>query len=131
MGELTAFVDELRVERPDTFSEHPKAKLLSRILSLILDEIPQDPNAAEYQLGNTLGPLHRHWRRAKFLGRFRLFYRFSSVHRVIIYAWINDENTLRKAGSRTDPYMVFNKRLKDGNPPNDWDDLFRTAGQKT
>ena len=52
------------------------------------------------QLGNTLGPEHRHWRRAKFLGRFRLFFRYSSKDRVIIYAWVNDQNTLLKAGGR-------------------------------
>jgi toxin YhaV len=122
---LTEAVEELKNDRPASYSSHPKAKLLKRIMDLILDEIPRDPNAIEYQLGNTLGPAHRHWRRAKFLGRFRLFYRFSSVHRAIVYAWVNDESTLRKAGSRTDPYAIFNKRLREGNPPDDWDDLFR------
>jgi toxin YhaV len=107
---------------------HPKAKLLKRILELILAEIPRDPNAVEYQLGNTLGPVHRHWRRAKFLGRFRLFYRFSSVHKAIIYAWVNDENTLRKAGSKRDPYLIFSRRLPGGDPPDDWDDLLQKAG---
>src|SRR5207245_681355 len=88
-------------------------------------------NAVEFQLVNTLGPLHRHWRRAKFLGRFRLFFRFSSAHKAIIYAWVNDENTLRKAGARNDPYAIFNKRLKDGTPPDDWDDLVRGSARKT
>jgi toxin YhaV len=121
---LIDVVEELRKEKPESYASHPKAKLLKRILDLILVEIPRDPNAIEYQLGNSLGPTHRHWRRAKFLGRFRLFYRFSSLHRAIVYAWVNDESTLRKAGSRTDPYAIFNKRLRDGNPPDDWDDLF-------
>jgi toxin YhaV len=120
-------VQELKEKRPKSYPSHPKTKLLKRILDLILDEIPRDPNAVEFQLGNTLGPAHRHWRRAKFLGRFRLFYRFSSVHKAIIYAWVNDEATLRKAGSRTDPYRIFNQRLRDGNPPDDWDDLFRKS----
>ena len=30
---------------------------------------------------------------------------------------MNDENTLRKAGSRTDPYAVFRAMLNAGNPP--------------
>ena len=106
---------------------HPKAKLLRRVLELVLDEIPRDPNAGQFQLGNTLGPTHRHWRRARFLGRFRLFFRFSTAHKAIVYAWVNDETTLRKAGSRTDPYAIFNQRLKDGHPPDDWEDLFRRA----
>ena len=114
-------------KKPHTYASHPKAKLLKRISDLILDEIPRDPNATEFQLGNTLGAGHRHWRRAKFLGRFRLFYRFSSAHKAIIYAWVNDEATLRKAGSPTDPYVVFSRRLREGNPPDDWDDLVRTS----
>ena len=122
--------EELKKRQPDLYTVHPKAKLLKRILDLILDEIPRDPNTAEYQLGNTLGPSHRHWRRAKFLGRFRLFYRFSSFHKAFVYAWVNDESTLRKAGSRTDPYLIFEKRLREGNPPDDWDDLFRKASGK-
>ncbi len=93
---LSDAVHKLKQEQPNTYAEHPKAKLLKRVLVLILDEIPRDPNAPEFQLGNTLGPTHRHWRRAKFLGRFRLFYRFSSAHKAIIYAWVNDESTLEK-----------------------------------
>jgi len=122
---LSDAVEDLKKKQPESYEGHPKAKLIKRILELILDEIRRDPNAVAYQLGNALGPAHRHWRRAKFLGRFRLFYRFSSVHRAIIYAWVNDETTLRKAGARTDPYAIFNKRLCDGDPPDDWDDLFR------
>jgi toxin YhaV len=110
---------------------HPKAKLLKRRLELILDEVPRDPNAVEYRLGNTLGPAHRHWRRARFLERFRLFYRFSAVQKAIVYAWVNDETTLRKAGARTDPYAIFNKRLRDGDPPDDRDGLFLKAATRS
>jgi toxin YhaV len=124
---LSDAVEDLRKKQPESYESHPKAKLLRRIIELILDEIPRDPNGAAYQLGNTLGGAHRHWRRAKFLGRFRLFYRFSTAHKAIVYAWVNDETTLRKAGSRTDPYASFNKRLRDGDPPDGWDDLFRKA----
>src|SRR4249919_2635788 len=78
LEKLSHAVQQLKQQNPNTFLEHPRAKLLRRILDLILKEIPRDPNAPEFQLGNTLGPTHRHWRRAKLLGRFRLFYRFSS-----------------------------------------------------
>jgi len=124
---LSDAVAELKKQNPQNYTAHPKAKLLRRILDLILEEVPRDPNAAEYQLGNTLGPAHRHWRRAKFLGRFRLFYRFSTAHKAIIYAWVNDESSLRKAGSHTDPYSIFNQRLRAGDPPDSWDELFRKA----
>ena len=78
---LSNSVQKLREDQPHTFAGHPKTKLLKRILDLILDEIPRDPNAAEFQLGNTLGPAYRYWRRAKFLGRFRLFFRFSGTQK--------------------------------------------------
>ena len=124
---LIQFVETLEHRRPQNYKAHPKAKLLKRILDLILTEIPRDPNSPEFQLGNTLGPAYRHWRRAKFLGRFRLFFRFSSSHKAIVYAWVNDESTLRKAGAQSDPYTIFTKRLQEGNPPDDWDLLFKRA----
>jgi toxin YhaV len=117
---LVAEVARLQKSDPAGFSQHPKAKLLKRIVELIEKEIPRDPGAAVYDQGNTLGPRHRHWRRAKFLSRFRLFFRYSSKAGVIIYAWGNDENTLRKAGGGTDPYNVFGSMLRKGHPPDDW-----------
>lgn len=61
--------------------------------------------------------------RAKIGRRFRLFFRYDSRSKVIIYAWVNDENTLRSAGSKSDPYAVFEKMPGRGNPPDDWDAL--------
>ena len=124
---LVRQVEALEKQQPQTFRGHPKSKLLKRILDLILVEVPRDPNAPEFQLGNTLGAAYRHWRRAKFLGRFRLFFRFSSAHKTIVYAWVNDETTLPKAGAHSDPYAVFNKRLQKGTPPDNWDELLREA----
>ncbi len=125
-----ALVDEvarLKESDPEGYAQHPKAKLLRRIVDLIEKEIPRDPGAAEYNLGNTLGPAHRHWRRAKFLSRFRLFFRYNSKAEVVIYAWVNDENTLRKAGSGNDPYHLFGGMLRKGRPPDDWEDLMKQA----
>lgn len=124
---LVGEVKRLRAVEAEGYREHPKAKLLKRILDLIEVEIPRDPAAKEYSLGNTLGPSHRHWRRAKFLGRFRLFFRYSSKANVIIYAWVNDESTLRQAGGRNDPYSVFGGLLRKGRPPDDWDALVKEA----
>ncbi|QEE38671.1 MULTISPECIES: type II toxin-antitoxin system YhaV family toxin [unclassified Methylobacterium] len=127
LAPLAAEVERLAEADPGGYAAHPKAKLLTRIRQLIADEIPRDPNAHAYALGNTLGPQHRHWRRAKFLQRFRLFFRFDSASRIIVYAWVNDENTLRKAGSRSDPYAVFAQRLNAGDPPDGWEDLLADA----
>ena len=52
--------------------------------------------------------------------RFRLFFRYDSKAKAIVFAWVNDEQTLRSAGSKSDPYAVFEKMLGRGNPPDDW-----------
>lgn len=126
-GDLVAEVKALKATSPDAFKTHGKTKLLKRVVDLVFSEIPGDPTADQYQLGNTMGESFRRWRRAKFLGRFRLFFRFDTATRVIIYGWVNDENTLRKAGSKTDPYAVFKARLTKGDPPTDWAELLETA----
>jgi toxin YhaV len=59
--------------------------------------------------------------------RFRLLFRYSSQARVIIYAWVNDVNTLRKAGGRNDPYTVFGMLPRNANPPDSWDALMKEA----
>jgi len=41
--------------------------------------------------------------------------------------WVNDEQTLRSAGSKADPYSVFSKMLSLGYPPDDWVELVRTS----
>lgn len=124
---LVAEVEALKRKDAAGYLSHPKTKLLRRILDLIETEIPRDPGAREYNLGNTLGSQYRHWRRAKFLGRFRLFFRYSSAHRSILYVWMNDENSLRKAGDRNDPYTLFVKGLRSGNPPDSWEDLMKKS----
>lgn len=88
-----------------------------------MEAVPADPGRDEFRQGNTLGTAYRHWRRAKIGRRFRLFFRYDSRSKVIVYAWVNDENTLRSAGSKSDPYAVFKKMLGRGNPPDDWDAL--------
>lgn len=40
---------------------------------------------------------------------------------------MNDENSLRTYGSKTDAYNVFKGMLDDGNPPDDWDKLHKEA----
>jgi toxin YhaV len=68
--------------------------------------------------------------RAKFgRNRFRLFFRYSSTHKIIIYAWVNDSETLRTYGSKKDVYAVFKGMLDDGNPPDDWDELMRVCAR--
>ncbi len=105
---------------PDGFEGNANVKLFRALSRLILETIPIDPGREEYRQGKTLGETRRHWRRAKIGRRFRLFFRYDSRSKIIVYAWVNDEDTLRSAGGKNDPYTVFQKMLERGNPPGDW-----------
>jgi toxin YhaV len=103
-------------------------KIAASLSQLILAEVPQDPSRSIYRQGNTLGSEMRHWMRARFgNGRFRLFFRYHSDARLIVFAWVNDSETLRTYGSRTDAYAVFRRMLESGNPPDDWQELVRAS----
>ena len=108
---------------PIGFASNANVKLFRALSQLVLEVVPDEPARDEYRQGNTLGPEYRHWRRAKIGRRFRLFFRYDSRAKVIVYAWVNDEQTLRASGSKSDPYAVFEKMLGRGNPPDDWDAL--------
>jgi len=114
-----------RAERKDPhhFERNNNVKLFRALNQLILETVPSNPARTEYRQGNTLGAAHRHWRRAKIGRRFRLFFRYDSQARTIVFAWVNDEQTLRSSGSQSDPYIVFKKMLERGNPPDSWDQL--------
>jgi toxin YhaV len=102
----------------------PNTKLLAHLLDLVFDKIPCNPGSPAYRHGGTLGADRKNWFRAKTgNGRYRLFYRFHSSARLIVYAWVNDEQTLRAYDSRTDAYAVFARMLEAGDPPGDWDAL--------
>ena len=109
-----------KVQDPDGFESNANVKLFNALSHLMLEAVPSDPNREEYRQGNTMGSAFRHWRRAKIGRRFRLFFRFDSKTRIIIFAWVNDEYSLRSSGSKTDPYTVFRKMLESGHPPDDW-----------
>ena len=46
---------------------------------------------------------------------------------MIVYAWVNDEETKRAYESADDAYRVFRKMLGSGHPPGDWDRLLAEA----
>lgn len=124
---LTAAVERAREKDPDGYRSGRDAKMLAAVLKLAFEDIPADPAHKRFEQGETLGQARKHWRRAKFYQQYRLFFRFSSTARVIVLAWVNDEQTKRAYGSRTDTYAVFAKMLKAGNPPDDWDALLASA----
>ncbi|MBS1996345.1 MAG: type II toxin-antitoxin system YhaV family toxin [Cyanobacteria bacterium SZAS LIN-2] len=130
LNKLSLEVRGLQQARPADYRDHPKVKRLARIKKLILEEIPADPAHPQWNQGNTLGPEFRLWKRAKFgKNRFRLFFRFDSKRKVIIYAWVNDENTLRKDGDKNDPYALFSRGLQKGDPPADLDEILKRCSE--
>jgi toxin YhaV len=46
---------------------------------------------------------------------------------VIVYVWFNDEDTLRKAGAKTDVYEAFRRMLMKGLIPASIEDLVAEA----
>jgi toxin YhaV len=126
---LVEKAEKLRVQSPETYHSEPATKLLATIEDLIYKQIPSNPEAPQFRQGNTLGKENKHWFRAKFHQRYRLFFRYSTKYKVIVYAWLNDENTLRKAGARTDPYALFSSMLKSGNPLQGLDELLPRAAE--
>lgn len=118
--ELWHRVEALRQADPTGYQSRKEAKFFAVVRALVLKEIPAEPSAPRFRQGKTMGRGHTHWRRAKFMRRFRLFFRYHAASKSIVYVWLNDENTLRKAGSSSDVYSVFAAMLATEKPPTDW-----------
>ena len=130
LDELEAVVTKLSAQDPAGYQTHPKTKLLASVYRAITELVPANPDAPDFRLGKTLGADNTNWRRVRkgMPDRYRLFFRFaSSPVKVIVYVWFNDEDTLRKAGSKTDAYETFKRMLARGVVPGRIDDLLREA----
>ena len=124
---LAQEVEALKQKDPAGYVKKNATKRLAAIAKLAFDVIPQDPSRAEYRQGATLGADRKHWFRAKFFQQYRLFFRYHAGARVIVYAWVNDDDTKRAYDSSDDAYRVFRKMLESGHPPDDWDQLLSQA----
>jgi toxin YhaV len=120
-------VETLKKKHPDNYQNKNASKRLVAISKLAFEDIPQEPSRAEYRQGDTLGDDYKHWFRAKFFQQYRLFFRYHAESKVIVYAWVNDEDTKRAYESNNDAYRVFSKLLKSGHPPDDWNKLLSEA----
>lgn len=127
LTKLAAKTERALKAEPETAAKKPAVKFLAAIEDHIFRIVPEDPAHPRFELGNTLSTENRGWRRAKFYRRYRLFFRFHSQSRLIVFVWINDEGSLRSAGSRRDPYTTFQAMLARGNPPSGWSALLEAA----
>jgi toxin YhaV len=116
-------VEALKRKDPAGYIKKNATKRLAAITRLAFEVIPQDPTRPEYRQGGTLGEKHKHWFRAKFFQQYRLFFRYHAASKVIVFAWVNDEDTKRAYESDDDAYRVFRRMLNNGNPPDDWNAL--------
>jgi toxin YhaV len=120
-------VEVLKEKDPVGYVKKNANKRLAAVVKLAFDVIPQDPTRPEYRQGNTLGDDYKHWFRAKFFQQYRLFFRYHGPSKVIVLAWVNDEDTKRAYESADDAYRVFRKMLACGHPPDDWNQLLKEA----
>ena len=125
--ELVRKVEALRAKDPQGWTKKNDAKRLAAIVKVAFDLIPTDPADPQFRQGDTLGGEYKHWFRAKFLQQYRLFFRYQAQARVIVLAWVNDENTKRAYESANDAYKTFGKMLGRGKPPDSWDKLLKEA----
>lgn len=134
LDDLEATVTKLAQDDPTGYKTHPKTKLLASVYRAITEVVPANPDAQDFRLGKTLGTAHTNWRRVKkgMPERYRLFFRFASNPiKVIVYVWFNDEDTLRKAGAKTDVYETFKRMLARGVVPTDIAALLTQADRPT
>jgi toxin YhaV len=128
---LAQTVESLKRKDPAGYSRRKATKRLSAIVKLAFAVIPEDPSRPEHRQGKTLGGEHQHWFRAKFFQQYRLFFRYHARSRIIVYAWVNDEDTKRAYESDDDAYRVFRRMLERGQPPDDWATLLAEARAAT
>ena len=132
LDELEAVVVKLAAADPKGYKSHPKTKLLALVYRAVTELVPANPDAPDFRLGKTLGSDHTNWRRVKkgMPDRYRLFFRFASNPiKLLVYVWFNDEDALRKAGSKTDVYETFKRMLARGVVPSDIGALLRGASE--
>ena len=130
IDQLTVLAEQVEILReiePNRYMEKKATKKLAAIRKLILEIVPSNPERPEYRQGDALGPNRRHWFRAKLFQQYRLFFRFHSPSHIIVYVWINGDDSLRAYGSKSDVYRTFQKMLDSGHPPETWDMLLKEA----
>jgi toxin YhaV len=132
LDDLEQIVTTLAQQDPVGYKAHPKTRLLASVYKAITQLVPADPDHSDFRLGKTLGTEYTNWRRVKkgMPDRYRLFFRFaSSPVRLIVYVWFNDEDTLRKAGAKTDVYEAFKRMLTRGEVPSSIDALLTESAR--
>lgn len=131
---LTAMIGEVKAAKaadPDNYQKKRCSKLLAATRKMAFEDIPSNPADPKFRLGETLGAEYKSWFRGKYVQQYRLFFRYDQRSKVIVLAWVNDEDTKRAYESKNDAYRVFSKMLAQGNPPDDWNELLAASKKAT
>lgn len=124
LEKLITAVEEERRRHPGSVPRAQPALSLASLRQLIFVDIPADPTRSIYRQGDTLGRHRKHWFRARFgHGRYRLFFRYRASDKILLFAWVNDEKTLRTYGKSSGAYATFAGMLDRDDPPDDWNAL--------
>lgn len=94
----------------EDFQRHETVKLAARVRRAEL-EILEDPNRPEYLLRDELRKFRRYKRG---LSRYRIIFCFSNDPPIVVFLYLNTEDSLRKEGARSDPYEEFKALLRRG-----------------
>ena len=124
----TAYGDLSASLNPKEFKQHPDIKLFSALYKVIYEVVPGDPNHPDFRLDGQL----RKFRRVKGRGlpaRFRLFFIFMESTKTIVFLYMNDRRSLRKAGDPRDPYGKFSRLVQQGVIGSDFEENYRIWGQ--
>ena len=100
----------------EELKQHDTVKLAKRVYTATLEIIPQNPNDPSYYLKDDLKKYRRY---KQGLGRYRLFFAFSNMPKIILYLYLNDRTSLRKEGDRNDPYERFKSFVRQGRVSHD------------
>lgn len=113
-GDLSGRARALRgTLSPEDYKRHVDAKLFRAVFKLVYEIVPANPDHSDFRLSGEL----KAFRRVKGKGlprRMRMFFVFSEKAKAVIFLYINDAGTLRKAGDRNDPYDIFRDLLRKG-----------------
>ena len=117
----------MQVANQTTTKNDLRKKVLKAIKRTMFESVPASPGRVEHRLGHTIGRENSAWFRVKVLQQYRLFYRYDSASKIIIYVWVNDEKSLRSYGSKTDAYATSKKMLDGGYPPSTFEELLNQS----
>lgn len=113
---------------PEAYRGHLTVKLAAAVFRLVTTIVPRDPDAPRFRLKGNLAS----FRRARGQGlppRYRLFWVFSSQHKIIIFLYLNAEGVPRKEDDRRDVYAVFERMVRRGEIGPDFDSAYAAIVQ--